>query len=598
MLKAVTKAYNLLFPVIHINYAGFCSSKYQIQSDLSFMEKEFFTPFQKEETLKAVQILQEHFQNQNMLDSNNHIILDVLSETPYSKTNRIFDRHHKEFFAQKTIALNSFNSWNQTNLILKQTVRRSSEIDQIISLNFNEKSKEVTFFNLLQKRTLGDFLEYRKKNQLTWTDQELKIITWQLIHQASALRNLYSTSDLIGYKKMFIDEKTNLLKLYDLSDFTDISNKFHCLLGGRPKININTIIYSLVKIINPDAPVHNSEEAQVYLKTYHPTFLLELDNIQEILIDFDAKGKYEIQNNISKQIPSFLSYKAYDKFLSEKLIQILQTQKLPNLIEDTGYLYQGLGLYKEALEIFENPDYKAIPSQKYLNIAEIHRSMSNFDKAQEYFDKALEAAQTSPSVDYFMIAKIQNEYGKLFSCKGQFEQAMIKFQVTEQNLKLMKNPSRELMNEIQKNIELTKSNQISSQDTILDPIMKNQGIEKHKKKFFGKILKWVKILNKNPFLAISLLGFVYTLFKIIKDKIDKDNKDRTNNSFKSKFNSSFDDDDSQNNETEDSPSEDTREKASRIAGKIVKVSFYVFAAIGVIGGGLVYLVIWYLNAYF
>ena len=515
MLKIITKACNVAYPAISANKAGFCTTK--SRNPLSFMIEDYFSPFEKEDTLKGLRLLQDHFKNQNMLNPNNHIVLDVLSETPYSETHRIFDRHHKKFFAQKTIALDSVNSWNQVNLMLKQTVRRNPELGQIISLDFNERNKEIKFFSLLHKRTLGDYSYYRIKNQLPWKNEELRMITWYLFDQANILTRFDAISNQIGYSKMFIDDKTNIFKLYDLSDFTDVSNTNKI----ETEINADSVMHALVQVINPYAPVHNAEEAKTYLKNYHSDFWPEFKKIKnKVLEDLDTYEITKFKKNLPYINQSFLVDGTYDRLLSTKFIEILQSKNLPNFNEDAAYLYQGLGLYNEALQMFESPDYKTLPSQKHLNIAETYRNMLSFNKAQEYLDRALEDAKVFSPTDSFMNAKIQNEYGKLLSCKGQFQQAMKKFQEAEQTLKLLNDntSTATLRNEIKKNLDLTLNKvQLFSQDLVLNPVMVNPELENKRKSLLDRSEKFLRNVIRYPGRNVgNLILFAICLYLIVK----------------------------------------------------------------------------------
>ena len=548
MLRIISKTLNSLHIVIPFS-VRFSTSKTQHKPSLSLMDQEYFTPFNKQYTLEGLKLLQTHFETENKIDSHNLITLDSLSETPYSETHRVFDRSHKMFFAQKTIALDSINSWNQINLILKQYVHRDPKLAQVFSINYNEAEKEVKILSEFQKKSIGDYAYFRIKNQLSWTNEELKILTWQLIDQFEALRNFNAKADSINYMKMFFN-KTNTLSLYDLSDFTDVSGTSTVLLGTKPEITTGPIIYSLVQLIDPYAPVHNAEEAKAYLKANHQDFLPELEKIFETVSDLskiitETKYKEKLSNKIRDNVlnkPLILgSEREYDKFISEKLIDILKSKKLSNLEEDIACLYQGLELYEEAHEIFEKFLERSTSSKTYMQIADVYKDMSNIVQASKYFNSALEMEKSLPEADQLLLSKIYNGYGKVFSRKGQFQEALKTFQNAEKALKLSNNFSPGFANEIQRNIELTKDEvQIFSQNQILQPDLRNHNILINRKKtLLEKIQKWVGKILRNTFPKV-VVGFVamYFIFEAIEKVfgLNTDSGDQNEFSWKFEFN--------------------------------------------------------------
>lgn len=123
----------------------------------------------------------------------------------------------------------------------------------------------------------------------------------------------------------------------------------------------------------------------------------------------------------------------YIAFLSDKFRTIMPESD----IVDCSYMNQVLGNYNEAIRILEKSLEESIARDgnnhktvgtTYLHIAEIHSLEKKFEEAAEYFEKALEVFKNIPKVDEPLLARLNNEYGKMLLDQGRYNDALKYFE--------------------------------------------------------------------------------------------------------------------------------------------------------------------------
>jgi len=257
-------------------------------------------PFDRSNTLEA---LKQHQKVPSYLDFKDFYKIKNLTVTPYSETYLAFNDQTDEIMALKKLKLESLRSWEQINLILRQSVLSKKPFAYIFDINYNEETQEVNILSECQKIILSDFSQLKKERNVPWTGDELTALSWQLLHQFNTMKQLgayCSDNEAIDPNNMFIDGSNMLLKLHDFADFRLSQEKSsHSGLNAMPPF-MSSMVLSLVKIIDPFVKVNNFEEARDYLASSYPDYMYHLEMIEFKLRDLD----YEHTANFSEKLES------------------------------------------------------------------------------------------------------------------------------------------------------------------------------------------------------------------------------------------------------------------------------------------------------
>ena len=197
------------------------SPKRFFQQNLT-IQRELLYPLSQSQTSKALEVIREASPILN--NSQNFVLLDKLTATDYSETYRAYDFEKKVFVAQRSIHLDSPASWNQANLILRQCWRQRSHslFSHPLSIEYDEKKHHVKIISELQNTILKDYPLYLWNQESVLLKERIRPYIMQIIQQLTALKQLGIELEgklMIDPRKIFVEGTSQLLKLYDISDF-------------------------------------------------------------------------------------------------------------------------------------------------------------------------------------------------------------------------------------------------------------------------------------------------------------------------------------------------------------------------------------------
>jgi len=331
------------------------------------------SPFDKSKTLKALKSVDQETRTQgNLFNPTNIQPLDKTGLTSFSQTFRAYDRESKILFAEKKILLDSDSSWNQVNLILKQYAIRSSNLADIYSINYDEKSQKVNVISEVNQTTLGDYSQFMTSHSQEWTDELLKSYTGQILSQIKNMRLLNATCESIKPQNMFIDEKSHNLKLFDLSDFTIES------ISERRDFS-DIALKTLVQVLNPSVQVKSVEEAKTYLSKAYPSFWKSIEEVQKDSETWWTFNK-QTQPDVLKIHP------LYDAFITRRIgIPVDQTwNQTESLLEISKEEQEALDRLKE---------FKTNVETGFLQQIEAYNMLGNQKLTSEAYERFFKMGQ-------------------------------------------------------------------------------------------------------------------------------------------------------------------------------------------------------------
>ena len=110
-----------------------------------------------------------------------------------------------------------------------------------------------------------------------------------------------------------------------------------------------------------------------------------------------------------------------------------ETETLASVFHNLGYGYNAMGNYDKALEYFEKAleiresklgkDHPSTAST-YNNIGEVYRAKGDYDKALEYYGKAMEIKESKLGKDHPVTAATYNNIGGVYGAKGDYDEAL------------------------------------------------------------------------------------------------------------------------------------------------------------------------------
>lgn len=449
MLLKTKYVANTLAPFTYLKKFSYSFSK-ATQSPVSpaLINPNLLYRVSQEQTLRALEFTMEQNNFLYKLDHEDMIVFDQISETLDSKTHRVFDLYQKKFFAVKTLNLESEMAWRHLNIMLRRYHDGSSPIATIRSFDYNKATNKVHIVSDIGKTILSDYAAFRKKNEIPWTKVELRSLVWQLINQMHTFKKIGVACTYLKPEHMFVSNNGDSIQLFDYPGF-DIESKLVRHL--RPHLDMNIVLITLVRIIDPCAPVSSIAEAKSYLKIYYPDFLKE----------FESGGFRNVP------LENMFWDKRYEQTVTEKFKKMLESKNLPRFEENWGLINQGLFQTKEAINIFESlRDRHSKHGQTeeglarvFLHLGEIYQN-AHPEISLEFFSKAASISSCLPHMDNAVKARIFNEYGKTLWDKDNTKGALECFREVQKILRnsaVVPSPSR-LRKEIKANLKYLENN--------------------------------------------------------------------------------------------------------------------------------------------
>ena len=482
MLFKAAQAFHTSNVLLHQSTASFSTGKFKLDIKNPHVEKSLLYPFNEKNTQQALNILVQNTNPLARVGLEDLIVLDKLTQTASSQTNRVFDTHEKKFFAMNTISLDSTQALKQVNLMMRINQRQSHLLPKVHSFTKDSVNQEVKIFTEIQNTLLNDFAHLQRQTKESWSVTDLKILLLQMLRQMQAV-NQYGAHEIsLKPEHMFVDTITNSLKLYNFSGF-EVSKR-RSIWPFSSSFNTDVALHCLVKTIDPNAPVHSSAEAKAYLDSRYPAFTEELDRIISHTSSLNSRFKTfeDVYTNFnlimsSKEGKNFL---ASNKFSAEyvtqkKLEQQLKAQQVPNIEATLASMNQGMQdshqAYSQLSRVLSSNIglYGAMHEsvcESYLNLAEAYRHFEdpydyrNYEKsnkAMECFQKAVNIHHNLPHMDSLLIARLYNSYGKLLMDKRQYKAALDCFRKAERGLYNASEPHSRLNLEISENLKVVTS---------------------------------------------------------------------------------------------------------------------------------------------
>jgi len=455
-LKAFDRAISHTGIMTQVAKAGICYSKCNRWKNHSSEQKinpHLLYNFSKDNTLKIMAQAQETADPSYRIDQKDLITFDKLSENMNSETHRVFDLYHKKFFALKTLSLDSELAWKQINLMLRQYLNERSRLAPVHSFSYDEEKNEMKILSGIQKTTIGDYAFCRKRQGLIWSTQELKTVLWHLLKIIRALKLQGASTDYLKAGDIFFDSKEGKLRAFDYPG-ASIGSWGWSYWNCRDD-SFNVAIHTLVQIIDPYAPVDNSEEARAYLNINHPEFKSELER---------HSRRHSLLNQDLVPLEQIFESQVADNFLINALKKNLDEKHIWNTQENWAFVNQGLGKFDEASLILKNilnenankyGSTHPTVTKSYLDLAELYLDQGNYELSSEYFQNAFNSSHTTPVLDKEILARLYFKYGKLLLKLNQENNkpAMNEFQKAHDLLKDSLNGSVRLKEDVQKTLD-------------------------------------------------------------------------------------------------------------------------------------------------
>ena len=419
-LKACESAFAHTGLMTHTVKAGICFSRWgrKCWADQKF-NNWLFHDFTKENTLKVLDHFQKTADPAYKLEPQDLITFDKLSENANSETHRVFDLYHKKFFALKTLSLDSEVAWREFNLMFRQHFNEMSRLAPVRSFAYEKANKQAKILSEIQKTVIGDYAYFRKRQGLEWESRELKVVMWNLLKIVMKLRSHYTNVDYLKADHIFLDSKEGKLKAFEYPGAHIGHNYAFAKYFGWHALDATTFdvaIHTLVKIVDPHAPVDNPEEAKAYLNINYPEFKADL-----LEIEIHLKGARHFQDDLLP-LEKIFGSKDYDKYLLGNLRKIFDQRSGQSTEENWAFVNQGLGEFHEAEVILkglldENISRFGITHQlvtkSYLNLAELYQDQEKYDLSSKYFQNALNSSSSSSAHDQELLGRLHMKYGKL-----------------------------------------------------------------------------------------------------------------------------------------------------------------------------------------
>jgi len=418
-LKACESAFAHTGLMTHTVKAGICFARWGRRHWGNEKYNSWLLNFDsKDKTLKVLDQLQETADPGYQLNYNDLITFDKLSESANSETHRVFDLYHKKFFALKTLSLHSEMAWKEVNLMLRQHFNEMNYLAPVRSLTYDEAKKEVKILSEIQETVLGDYAYFHKRQGLKWNSKELKAIMWNLLKIINTLKSHETDVNYLRTDGIFLDSKEGKLKAFDYPGAT-IGYNFGFKNWGWQFMDSTTFgmaVHTLVKIVDPHAPVDNPEEARAYLNVNYPEFKADL-----LEIEINAKGAGHFQYDLLP-LEEIFQNKDFDKYLLGNLKKTFDQKPGRNTQEDWAIVNQGLGKFDEAETILksllnENINRFGIThpvvTKNYLHLAELYQDQEKDDLASKYFQNAFNSSRSNSSHDKELLGRLHMKYGKL-----------------------------------------------------------------------------------------------------------------------------------------------------------------------------------------
>ena len=399
------------------------------------------TRLYKSNTLSALEYTHTVSNPSYRLNPKDVVYLNKVTETMDSETHKVFDLYHKKFFLLQTIDLQTETSWRQANIMLRRYHWDFKQLANIMSFTYDEKASQVKIVSEFHHPIVRDFAFFKKKHNLPWDRSEVRALIWHLLVQVNELKKLGTTTNYLKSSDIYVDPFQNTLKVFEHPGSHLKNGTLQRIRSYfKPQNDLEIVLHTLVKIIDPYAPVDNPQEARAYLKANFPELTKEIEMIESRFRNFSLEPKAEKDNLIYNQITFCLSlheiftHNSYDKILQASIREELEKRNLSDLDEKWAFCLQALGKNKEAVEILQTTLLKNIETyglyhekitQSYLHLAEAYNSIGRWHQALNYFAKGINSMAYLPLLDNVTKAKLYYEYGKiLFNYQRKSEEAL------------------------------------------------------------------------------------------------------------------------------------------------------------------------------
>jgi len=359
--------------------------RFSQQIKASSLDKDLLYPFSQLNTSKALHFLRQTDSMKQTFDSGKILLLDKLTETFYSETHRAYYIENNTFLAQKSIRLDSTASWNQINIVLRQYSNQPSSLfAKTLSIDYNENKQTVKIWNELQNTTLRDhFFDLEEDQKIIWLKERFRSNILQISQQLNALKQLGVEFEgkHVDPHKIFVENSSQTLKLYDLSDFTINDQMCERATLNKELVEIaKQTLLSLISSSGKDGKNIDISKVEADLENEAINALKEIESLTQKQPSIDSKEDLS-DDSVKKSSPI-----VEKTLIQEDLSKTKKDISTKTRMSET-----------ESKPILTKADKKMNPQalkddlrDVYIQQAEALKAQGDFKGSIEYYEKARE----------------------------------------------------------------------------------------------------------------------------------------------------------------------------------------------------------------